>query len=149
MISSDLVRVLLVEDSRADARLILEVFKEEKIAVNVDIVRDGEEAMFYLHRQGQYQEKLPPDLIILDLNLPKKDGREVLDEIKNDSALKTIPVIVLTTSQSEEDIHRSYGLQASCYVTKPIDLNEFVKIIKSIDEFWFTAVRFPRREDKA
>lgn len=137
------LNILLVDDSRADARLIIEVFKDEKIAVDVNVVRDGEAAMDYLTRAGEYENAKRPDLILLDLNMPKKDGREVLAEIKGNSELNAIPVIVLTTSQSEEDIIKSYKLQASCYVTKPIDLEQFVKIIKSLDEFWFSAVRYP------
>ena len=139
------IQVLLVEDSPADARLILEVLKDEKIAVDVTIVRDGEEAMTYLKREGEYTNAHRPDLILLDLNLPKKDGREVLAEVKGDPVLSAIPVVILTTSQREEDIFRSYKLQASCYVTKPIDLDQFIKIIKSIDKFWFSAVRFPSK----
>ncbi len=135
--------MLLVEDSRADARLIVEVFKEEQINVDVEIVRDGEEAMAYLYRKGQYEAALIPHLIILDLNMPKKDGREVLAEIKSDAALSTIPVVILTTSQSEEDIQKSYKLHASCFVTKPLDLEKFVAIIRSLDSFWFKAVKFP------
>lgn len=137
------IRVLLVEDSRADARLIVEVFKEEQINVDVDIVRDGEEAMAYLFRLGQYESAPVPQLIILDLNMPKKDGREVLAEIKSDTVLSTIPVVILTTSQSEEDIQRSYKLHASCFVTKPLELDKFISIIRSLDSFWFRAVRFP------
>lgn len=137
------IRVLLVEDSRADARLMVEVFKEEHINVDVDIVRDGEEAMDYLKQQGKYKAAPVPKLIILDLNMPKKDGREVLAEVKSDSKLSTIPVVVLTTSQSEEDIQKSYKLHASCFVTKPLELEKFIAIIKSLDSFWFKAVRFP------
>ncbi|MDZ4833329.1 MAG: response regulator [Candidatus Melainabacteria bacterium] len=137
------LKILLVEDSRADARLIMEVFKEEKIHVDVDVVRDGDAAMSYLYRTGEYENKTSPDLILLDLNMPRKDGREVLAEIKADERLKSIPVVILTTSQSEEDILKSYNLHASCYVAKPIDLDQFRKIIKSIDEFWFSAVRYP------
>lgn len=140
------VKILLVEDSIADARLILEVFKEEKIAVDVDVVRDGEAAMSYLQRDGEFADKQQPDLILLDLNMPKKDGREVLAEVKADPKLKVIPIVILTTSQSEEDILKSYDLQASCYVTKPIDLEQFTKIIKSLDGFWFSAVRFPPKK---
>jgi chemotaxis family two-component system response regulator Rcp1 len=139
------IKVLLVEDSRADARLIVEVFKEEKINVEVDVVRDGEEAMAYLRRQGSYENMSRPDLIMLDLNMPKKDGREVLAEIKGDPVLSPIPVVVLTTSQAEEDILKSYRLHASCFVTKPIDLDQFIKIIKSLDGFWFSAVKYPAK----
>jgi two-component system response regulator len=123
----------------------MEVFKDEKIFVDVHIVRDGEEAMSFLHREGEYENASYPDLVILDLNMPKKDGREVLSELKEDPLLKSIPVVILTTSQSEEDILKSYNLQASCYVTKPIDLGQFTKIIKSLDDFWFSAVRFPTK----
>lgn len=122
---------------------MVEVFKEEHINVDVDIVRDGEEAMDYLKQQGKYKAAPVPKLIILDLNMPKKDGREVLAEVKSDSKLSTIPVVVLTTSQSEEDIQKSYKLHASCFVTKPLELEKFIAIIKSLDSFWFKAVRFP------
>jgi CheY-like chemotaxis protein len=137
------MKVLLVEDSLADLTLILEVLQEEKIAAEVSVARDGVEAMDYLLKQGPHADATTPDLVLLDLNLPKKDGREVLAEIKASPELKSIPVVILTTSQAEEDIVRSYNLQASCYVTKPIDLEQFVKIVRSIDEFWFTAVRYP------
>jgi chemotaxis family two-component system response regulator Rcp1 len=137
------IRVLLVEDSVADANLVLEVLQEEKIAVNATVVRDGEEAMAFLGNHPPFEKAVRPDLILLDLNLPKKDGRQVLAEIKEDHSLKSTPVVVLTTSQSEEDILRSYNLQASCYVIKPIDLEQFIKIVKAIDGFWFSAVRFP------
>jgi two-component system response regulator len=140
---AETIKVLLVEDSQADARLIKEVFRDEKIMVDLDIARDGEEAMEYLLREGNN-----PDLVILDLNLPRKDGREVLAEIKENKSLRTIPVVILTTSQSEEDIIKSYKLNANCYVTKPIDLDQFIKIIKSLDEFWFSAVKFPRENKK-
>lgn len=140
---AETIKVLLVEDSQADARLIKEVFRDEKIMVDLDIARDGEEAMEYLLSEGNN-----PDLVILDLNLPRKDGREVLAEIKENKSLRTIPVVILTTSQSEEDILKSYKLNANCYVTKPIDLDQFIKIIKSLDEFWFSAVKFPRENKK-
>lgn len=140
---AETIKVLLVEDSQADARLIKEVFRDEKIMVDLDIARDGEEAMDYLLSEGNN-----PDLVILDLNLPRKDGREVLAEIKENKSLRTIPVVILTTSQSEEDILKSYKLNANCYVTKPIDLDQFIKIIKSLDEFWFSAVKFPREIKK-
>lgn len=133
----DAINLLLVEDSIADVTLILEVFEEEKIAANIRVARDGEEAMKILEGEVEI------DLILLDLNLPKKDGREVLAEIKSIPRLKSIPVVILTTSEAEEDILRSYQLQASCYVTKPIHLDQFVRIVKSIDGFWFSAVRFP------
>lgn len=137
------LRILLVEDSRADARLIMEVFKEEEILVNVEVVRDGEQAMDFLYKRGEYSNAATPNLILLDLNLPKKDGREVLAEVKQNAELNSIPIIILTTSHSDEDILKSYKLHASCYVTKPIDLEHFVKVIRSLDEFWFSAVKFP------
>ncbi|CAN5178644.1 response regulator [soil metagenome] len=140
------MNVLLVEDNLADLTLILEVLKDEKIAVDVSVVRDGMEAMDYLNKKGQYKDAISPDLVLLDLNLPKKDGREVLAEMKSSPELKLIPVVVLTTSQAEEDIIRSYDLQASCYVTKTIDLDQFIKIVKSIDGFWFTAVKFAPKQ---
>ncbi len=139
------IKVLLIEDSQADARLIMEVLKEEKIHVDVDFVTDGEQAMFYLNKQGEFENVATPDLILLDLNMPKKDGREVLTEMKASKTLSTIPVVVLTTSQSEEDILKSYELQASCFVTKPIDLEQFIKIIRALDGFWFSAVKFPKQ----
>ncbi|PZM86170.1 MAG: response regulator [Candidatus Melainabacteria bacterium] len=135
--------ILLVEDSRADARLILEVFKEEEVNATINVVRDGEEAMDFLLKRSPYTDASTPNLILLDLNLPKKDGREVLAEIKQNADLDGIPIIILTTSQSEDDVAKCYKLQASCFVTKPIDLEEFVKVIRSLDEFWFSAVKFP------
>lgn len=135
------LKILLVEDSRADARLILEVFQDEKICADVEVARDGQEAMDLLNAQCRR-----PDLILLDLNLPRKDGREVLAELKADPSLQSIPVVILTTSQADEDILQSYKLQASCYVTKPVDLEQFIKIIKSIDGFWLTAVRYPAKQ---
>ena len=134
------LRILLVEDNLADSTLILECFEQEKIFVDVELARDGEQAMRYLN---DHVTKGRPDLVLLDLNLPRKDGREVLSEIKSDPRLQSIPVVILTTSESEEDILRSYRSQASCYVTKPIDLDQFNKIVKSIDEFWFSAVKYP------
>ena len=135
--------VLLVEDSRADARLILEVFKEESVNADVTVVRDGEEAMDFLLKRRSFKGAPTPNLILLDLNLPKKDGREVLSEIKQNTHLNGIPIIILTTSQSEDDVANCYKLQASCFVTKPIDLEKFVDVIRSLDEFWFSAVKFP------
>lgn len=137
------LKILLVEDSLADARLIIEVFKEENIPVDIEVVRDGEEAMDYLYKRGAFVNVSSPSLILLDLNLPKKDGREVLAEVKENPDLKSIPIIILTTSQSDEDVIKSYKLQASCYVAKPIDLDHFVKVIRSLDDFWFSAVKFP------
>lgn len=139
---SNTIRVLLVEDSIEDQTLIKEVLSDERIALDLDIVNDGDTAIAFLNKQHPYESAGTPDLILLDLNLPGMDGRQVLTEIKNTPSLRSIPVVILTTSEAEEDIVRSYRLQASCYVVKPIDLEKFIKIIKSINEFWFSAVRY-------
>jgi CheY-like chemotaxis protein len=135
--------VLLVEDNPGDVRLTIEALEENKFHVDLDVVKDGIEALEFLRQQGQYAEARRPDLILLDLNLPRKDGREVLAEIKSDPDLQRIPVVILTTSQAEEDILKTYNLHANCYVTKPVDLDQFIKVVKSIEEFWFTIVRLP------
>jgi two-component system, chemotaxis family, response regulator Rcp1 len=140
-----LVDILVVEDNPGDARLITEVLKSNKIYNSLHIVKDGVEAMEFLHQEGKFADVPIPDLIFLDLNLPKKDGREVLAEIKSDNRLKQIPVVIMTMSQSEEDIMRSYKLHANCYVTKPIDLDQFVKVVESIEDFWFTLVKLPSK----
>lgn len=137
------IDILIVEDNAGDARLIKEVFKENKVVNSLYFVNDGVEAMEFLNGMGKYKGMLAPDLIILDLNLPRKDGREVLAEIKSDERFKHIPVVIMTISQLEEDILKSYNLHANCYVTKPIDLNQFVKVIQSIENFWFTVVKLP------
>jgi chemotaxis family two-component system response regulator Rcp1 len=137
------IEILLVEDSPADVRLTKEALKEEKIHNNLSVVNDGVEAMAFLHRQGKYSKAARPDLILLDLNLPKKDGREVLKEIKSDKEFKAIPVVVLTISKAEEDVIKSYNLHANCYITKPIDLNQFAKVVKTIQDFWLTIVKLP------
>jgi len=137
------IEVLLVEDNPGDVRLTKEALKEAKVRNNLHVVEDGVAALRFLRREGEYNSVPRPDLILLDLNLPKKDGREVLEEIKADNALKTIPVVVLTTSHAEEDIVRSYNLHANCYVTKPVDLDQFIRIVKSIEDFWLTIVRLP------
>jgi chemotaxis family two-component system response regulator Rcp1 len=137
------IEVLLVEDNPGDVRLTKEALKEAKVRNNLHVVEDGVAALRFLRREGEYNSAPRPDLILLDLNLPKKDGREVLEEIKADNALKTIPVVVLTTSHAEEDIVRSYNLHANCYVTKPVDLDQFIRIVKSIEDFWLTIVRLP------
>ena len=137
------VDILLVEDNPGDARLAKEALVESKIKNNLFIVGDGEEALNFLFQQGAYINSPRPDLILLDLNLPKKDGREVLTEIKNNDNLKRIPVVILTTSSSEEDILKTYDLHANCYITKPLDLDQFVKVIKSIEDFWLTIVKLP------
>lgn len=138
------IEVLLVEDSPGDVRLTREAFKDAKVHINLHVASDGTEAMAFLKREGQYADVPRPDLILLDLNLPKKDGREVLEEIKDTVALKSIPVVILTTSASEVDILRSYLLHANCYITKPVDLDGFLKVVKSIDSFWLSIVKLPR-----
>ena len=137
------IDILLVEDNPGDVRLTQEALKEAKVRNNLHVVEDGVEAMAFLKREGEYASAPLPDLILLDLNLPRKDGREVLEEIKQDDQLKRVPVVVLTTSQAEEDILRSYNLHANCYVNKPVDLDEFIKIVKSIEDFWLTIVKLP------
>ena len=137
------IEILLVEDNPGDARLTIEAMREAKLRNRLHIVEDGVEAMQFLRREGRFGDAPRPDLILLDLNLPKKDGREVLAEIKSDPALKRIPVVILTTSRAEEDVLRAYDLHANCYVTKPVDLDQFMKIVKQIDEFWLKLVVLP------
>ena len=137
------IEILLVEDNPGDVRLTKEALKEGKVYSNLHTVKDGVEAMEFLRRQGRYSSVPRPDIILLDLNLPKKDGREVLHEIKTDEVLKRIPVVVLTTSKAEEDVLRTYNLHANCYVTKPVDLEKFIVVVKSIDVFWLTIVTLP------
>jgi len=137
------IEILLVEDNPGDIRLTTEALKEQKMYNGLNVVTDGVEAMAYLRKEGRYSKVTRPDLILLDLNLPKKDGREVLKEIKTDDNLKSIPVVVLTVSKSEEDILKSYNLHANCYITKPVDLTQFLKVAKSVQEFWFTMVKLP------
>jgi len=137
------IDILLVEDSEGDARLSLEAMRDSKIRNKMHHVVDGEEAMAFLRKEGKYSKVPRPDLILLDLNLPKKDGREVLAEIKNDNKLKRIPVVVLTISSAEEDILKSYNLHANCFITKPIDLSQFMKVVRSVEDFWLTIVKLP------
>jgi len=137
------IEILLVEDSPGDANLALEALETSKVRNTVSVVGDGEEAMAFLRGTGKHAGASRPDLILLDLNLPKKDGREVLEEIKTDDDLKRIPVVILTTSQAEEDILRSYNLHANCYITKPLDLHQFIRVVKAIEDFWLTIVRLP------
>jgi CheY-like chemotaxis protein len=137
------IEILLVEDNPGDVRLTKEALREGKVYSNLHTVKDGVEAMEFLRKQGKYQGVPRPDIILLDLNLPKKDGREVLEEIKTDSDLKRIPVVVLTTSKAEEDVLRTYNLHANCYVTKPVDLEKFMIVVKTIDVFWLTVVTLP------
>lgn len=139
----DMAEILLVEDNPGDVRLTMEASKENKMYNNINVVKDGVEALTFLRKEGKYSNAPRPDIILLDLNLPRKDGRQVLEEIKNDENLKRIPVIVLTTSQAEEDILRAYGLNANCYITKPVDLNQFIKVVKSIEDFWLSIVKLP------
>ena len=142
--SADGLEVLLVEDSPGDVRLTREALKDAKVHINLHVAPDGAEAMAFLKREGDYANVPRPDLILLDLNLPKKGGREVLAEIKESESLKSIPVVILTTSASEEDILRSYRLHANCYITKPVDLDGFLKVVHSIDNFWLSVVKLPR-----
>jgi len=137
------IEILLVEDNPGDARLTREAFNEGRLLNNLTVVTDGVEAIAYLRQQGQYSKAVRPDLVLLDLNLPKKDGREVLEEIKTDGHLKTIPVVVLTTSSAEEDVTRAYGSHANCYITKPVDLDQFLRVAQSIENFWLSIVRLP------
>lgn len=137
------IDILLVEDNAADVRLTMEALREGKVRNRLTVARDGEEALEMLQRRGKHAQASRPDLILLDLNLPRKDGREVLAELKADEDLKRIPVVVLTTSSAEADILRSYQLHANCYITKPVDLEQFVNVVKSIDDFWLTIVRLP------
>jgi two-component system, chemotaxis family, response regulator Rcp1 len=137
------VEILLVEDSPTDVLLAKEAFEYTKVANNLHTVSDGVEAMAYLRGDGRYKDAPRPGLILLDLNLPRKDGREVLAEIKSDEKLKRIPIVVLTTSKSEADILKAYGLHANCYIVKPVDFEKFAEVVRSIESFWFTMVRLP------
>jgi CheY-like chemotaxis protein len=139
------IEVLLVEDDPGDVLMTREAFEEHKVGNRLSVVSDGVDALAYLRREEPFQEATRPDLILLDLNLPKRDGREVLEEIKNDSSLRQIPVVVLTTSQADEDVLRSYQLHANAYVTKPVDFDRFVNVVKQIDEFFISVVRLPPR----
>jgi len=138
------VNILLVEDNPGDVRLTIEALRDGKVRNNLSVVGDGVEALRFLRREGRHTEAVRPDLILLDLNLPKMDGREVLAAIKSDDELKSIPVVVLTTSQADQDILRSYALHANCYVTKPVDLDQFIGVVRSIENFWFSIVTIPR-----
>ncbi len=140
-----MVEILLIEDNPGDIRLIKEVFKDAKLHNNLHVALDGEEAMKMLHQEGEFFKVSRPDLILLDLNLPKKNGREVLREIKEHESLKSIPVVILTTSNAEEDLIETYKLDANCYITKQVDLDEFSKVVKSIQNFWLEIVKLPPR----
>ena len=139
------IEILLVEDNPGDVRLTREGLTESKVRNNLHVARDGVEAMAFLRGEGQHANAVRPDLILLDLNLPRMDGREVLSEVKSDPKLKTIPVVVLTTSRAEQDVLRSYDLHANCYITKPVDLEQFITVVKSIEDFWFTIVTLPHQ----
>ncbi len=141
------IEILLIEDNEGDIGLVEEVFQEAKIMNNLYVAEDGEEAMLFLHKEGKFSDVPRPDIILLDLNLPRKDGREVLKEIKEDNSLKRIPVVVLTTSKAEEDILKSYDLHANSYITKPVDFDQFIKVIKSIEDFWLDVVKLPSKDN--
>ncbi|RKS75292.1 response regulator receiver domain-containing protein [Motilibacter peucedani] len=138
------IDVLLVEDDPGDVLMTREAFEDNKVANNLHVVSDGAKALEFLRREGDYADAPTPDLILLDLNLPRKDGREVLSEIKNDPALRTIPVVVLTTSEAQEDVVRSYSLHANAYVTKPVDFERFIAVVRQIDDFFVSVVKLPR-----
>ncbi len=140
------IDILLVEDNPADVRLTIEAFKDCKIANRLHVAQDGMEAMDFLNRQGPYADAIRPDLVLLDLNLPKKNGREVLAEIKASPSLHQIPVVMLTTSRADEDVIRSYDLHANCYISKPIDFERLIQIVKAIEHFWISVVRLPPKE---
>ena len=142
-LSNNVVRILLVEDNPGEVRLTQEAMKDCRINNKISVARDGEEALAFLHREGPYAGEERPDLILLDLNLPKKDGRQVLAEIKADPNLKRIPVVVLTTSKAEQDILKAYNLHANCYITKPVDMDQFMEVVKLIEGFWLTIVKLP------
>jgi chemotaxis family two-component system response regulator Rcp1 len=137
------IEILLVEDNPGDAELTAEALRNGKVYNQMDVVEDGEAALAFLRHEEQYADVPRPDVVLLDLNLPRKDGREVLAEIKADEELKQIPVIILTTSEAEEDILRAYNLAVNCYITKPVDLDQFIKVVKAIEDFWFTVVKLP------
>lgn len=137
------IEVLLVEDNAGDIRLTKEAFEEGKVRLNLSVARDGVEAMAFLRKEGNFVGTARPDLVLLDLNLPEKDGREVLRDMKNDPQLLQIPVVVLTISESDEDALGTYGLHANCYITKPVDTDQFIKVVKLIEEFWFVVAKIP------
>ncbi len=139
------IQILMVEDNPDDIELTMEALKDAKVGNILNVVKDGEEALAYLRGEGRFQGSSRPDLILLDLNMPKKDGREVLKEIKSHPSLKRIPVVILTTSQAEEDILNTYDLHANCYITKPVDFSQFLKVVRSIEDFWLTVVKLPPR----
>lgn len=137
------VNILLVEDNPADARLIEEVFKDTNVNNRIHVAKDGVEAMDFLNKENKYSDAPKPDIILLDLNLPRKDGREVLREVKSDEDLKSIPIVILTTSSAKEDVIKTYRNHANCYITKPVDFDQFLKVINAIEDFWLKVVRLP------
>jgi CheY-like chemotaxis protein len=137
------IEILLVEDSPGDVTLTIEALRDAKVANNLHVARDGEEALRFLRHEGEYADKPRPDLVLLDLNMPRKDGREVLADMKADPVMKRIPVVVLTTSQSEDDVAAAYNLSANCYVAKPVDLDQFLGVVRAIDDFWLSLVKLP------
>lgn len=137
------VEILLVEDNPGDIVLTQEAFKSAKVANTLNVVRDGEEALMYLRRQGQFASVAIPDIILLDLNLPRIDGREVLEEIKKDPELKQIPIVILTSSEADSDVLQTYNLHVNCYVVKPVDFDKFMKVIQAVNDFWLTVVKLP------
>jgi chemotaxis family two-component system response regulator Rcp1 len=139
------IDILLVEDNPGDVRLTIEALRDSKVRNHLHVATDGVEAMAFLRHEGEYANEVRPDLILLDLNLPRKDGRQVLSEIKADPLLKLIPVVVLTTSRAEQDVLRSYELQANCYISKPVDLEQFMTVVRSIEDFWLTIVSLPHQ----
>ena len=139
------IKILMVEDNPGDVRLAQEALKDSKVSNTLHVVEDGVEALDFLYRRDRYGEAPRPDLILLDLNLPKKNGREVLEEIKQDAHLKTIPVVILTTSKAEEDVLRAYSLHANCYITKPVDFKQFIKMVRTIEDFWITIVTLSQK----
>ena len=141
--ATELVQVLLVEDNPGDVELTKRNLAKSAFSLNINVVEDGEAAIAYLRREGDYANAPRPDLILLDLNMPRKDGREVLAEVKADENLRRIPVVVLTVSTAEEDILRTYDLHANCYITKPVDLDQFIKVVRSIEDFWLSIVKLP------
>ena len=141
------IDILMVEDSIDDIEITIEALKSTKINNNLISVRDGIEAMALLRREGEFADAVRPDLILLDLNMPRMDGRQVLEQIKSDPDLQKIPVVVLTTSEAEEDVLKAYELHANCYITKPVGIDQFIKVVQSIEDFWFSVVRLPREED--
>ena len=140
------IQILMVEDSLDDIEITTEALTDAKVRCNLHAVRDGVQAMAYLRRQGEFEDAMRPDVIFLDLNMPRMDGRQVLEQIKSDPKLQKIPVVVLTTSEADEDILKAYELHANCYITKPVDMKQFIKVVRAIEDFWFTVVRLPPEE---